>query len=382
MGFNTRRLLAAPLLVLAAGGGLLVAAPAEAAGVAATVDVNSAPLKMRQSPTLASAVVGTLADNQKVTLACAVTGPSVRGPVRTTTQWDRLVNGAYVTHAYIRTGRTVPKCATTSPQAAPAKAKPKPKPATVTYKIGTVRSADGSVNVRTAPSTTAPVKRSLGNGATVQGVCGVVGTQVSGTVRTTTQWNRLTDGGYISHAYVVTPTLTLCPGASLTPPNTTPPITPEQFLAASVAGAQQGWREFGVPASVTIGQAILESGWGRSGLSTTDRNYFGIKCQSGKYGTLASGCHDYVTTECTAAGTCFSTTATFRTYATMGHSFRDHGNFLRVNSRYKPAFAYTKDANKFIWTVWKAGYATDPNYYTKITTLMASYNLYQYDTWK
>ena len=51
----------------------------------------------------------------------------------------------------------------------------------------------------------------------------------------------------------------------------------------------------------------------------------------------------------------------------MAHSIRDHGNFLQVNSRYKPAFAYTRDANKFIWAVWKAGYATDPNYYTKVT---------------
>ena len=66
----------------------------------------------------------------------------------------------------------------------------------------------------------------------------------------------------------------------------------------------------------------------------------------------------------------------------MGHSFRDHGNFLRVNSRYKPAFQHSKDANKFIWAVWKAGYATDPNYYTKVTGIMAANKLYQYDTWK
>ena len=100
------------------------------------------------------------------------------------------------------------------------------------------------------------------------------------------------------------------------------------------------------------------------------------------YGTLANGCYTYRTNECTKAGNCFATTGSFRTYATMAHSFRDHGNFLRVNSRYKPAFVYTKDANKFIWTVWKAGYATDPNYFTKVTGLMATYNLYQYDTWK
>jgi flagellar protein FlgJ len=205
---------------------------------------------------------------------------------------------------------------------------------------------------------------------------------VAGTVRSTTQWNRLSDGSYISHAYVVTPTLHLCPGSSTATPVTTPSITPSQFIAAAVPGAQRGWREYGVPASVTIAQAILESGWGRSSLSATDKNYFGIKCQNGAYGTLASGCHVYHTTECDKAGKCFATTASFRTYASMTNSFRDHGNFLRVNSRYKPAFAYTKDANKFIWTVWKAGYATDPNYYTKITTLMAQYKLYQYDIWK
>jgi len=264
---------------------------------------------------------------------------------------------------------------------AAAQARAKPAPTTVKYKIGTVHSADGKVNIRTGPSTSAPVKRTVTDGAKVFGVCGVVGTLVTGTVRTTTQWDRLTDGTYISHAYVVTPTLHLCPGASA-PPSASPEITPEQFLAAAVPGAQQGWREYGVPASVTIAQAILESGWGRSSLSATDRNYFGIKCQNGQYGTLASGCHVYRTTECAKDGTCFATAASFRTYATMARSFRDHGNFLRVNSRYKPAFAYTKDANKFIWQVWKAGYATDPNYYTKITSLMAKNNLYQYDVWK
>jgi flagellum-specific peptidoglycan hydrolase FlgJ len=248
-----------------------------------------------------------------------------------------------------------------------------------TYKVGTVRSADGKVNIRTAPSTSAPVKRTVLNGAKVNGVCGVVGSLVTGTVRSTTQWNRLSDGTYISHAYVVTPTLHICPGTSA---KAVVPLTTAQFLAAAAPGAQQGWREFGVPASVTMAQAILESGWGRSGLSTADKNYFGIKCQNGAFGKIANGCHVYTTQECTKAGTCFTTTGAFRTYASMAHSFRDHGSFLRVNSRYKPAFAYTKDANKFIWQVWKAGYATDPNYYTKVTALMTSYDLYRYDTWK
>jgi len=370
-----RRLLAGPLLVLAvAAGPMVVPGAAYAAGILATVDVRST-LKVRSAPSLAAGAVGSLSPGQNVTVVCGVAGQSVRGSVRTTDLWDRLSTGGYITHAYVRTTGQIPRCSAAAAKAQAVAVRTK------TYQVGTVRSADGKVNIRTAPSTSAPVKRVVADGAKVQGVCGVVGAMVNGTVRSTTQWNRLADGTYISHAYVVTPTLHLCPGAPATPV-TTPTVTPEQFLKAAVPGAQRGWRDFGVPASVTIAQAILESGWGRSGLASVDRNYFGIKCQDGRYGTLANGCHVYRTNECTKAGTCFATTGSFRTYPTMGHSFRDHGNFLRVNSRYRPAFAYTKDANKFIWHVWKAGYATDPNYYTKITALMASYQLYQYDVWK
>ncbi|WP_030443013.1 sporangiospore maturation cell wall hydrolase GsmA [Actinoplanes subtropicus] len=370
MGFRTRRLLVVPMMALTAGAGLVVASsPAQAAGVTGTVEVSGT-LMTRSGPALSSRVTGSLRDGQRITAVCRAAGQTVRGSIRTTGQWDRLGSGAYVSDAYVRMSGTLPPCATTTSPAAE-----------VTYKIGTVRSADGTVNIRTGPGTSYPVKRAVLTGATVQGVCGVVGQLVKGTVRSTTQWNRLSDGGYISHAYVVTPTLHLCPGASLTPV-TGPAPTPDQFLKAAVPGAQRGWREYGVPASVTIAQAILESGWGRSSLSVTDSNYFGIKCQNGRYGDLAQGCHVYNTSECDKTGKCFATTASFRIYATMANSFRDHGNFLRVNSRYKPAFGYTRDANKFIWQVWKAGYATDPNYYTKITTLMASYNLYQYDVWK
>jgi flagellar protein FlgJ len=342
----------------------------------------SGTLKTRSAPSLSSKIVGTVRDKQRITIQCGITGTTVRGKVRTTNQWDRLAVGKYISHAYVVTSRSIPRCATTSPQAVPVKVKPGVKPPVAkpaAYKIGTISSADGSVNVRTGPSTAAPVKNVVITGTKINLVCGTVGTFVAGTVRSTTQWDRTTMGTYVSHAYVIAPTLSLCPGG------TVPAIvsmTSAQFIAAAVPGAQLGWRQYGVPPSVTIAQAILESGWGRSSLSAVDRNYFGIKCFNNVYGTLANGCHVYRTTECTKAGTCFATTATFRTYASLAYSIRDHGNFLRVNSRYKPAFAYTKNANKFIWRVWKAGYATDPAYYTKITGVMAANNLYRYDTWK
>ena len=378
MLLTTRRSLAGTLLVAAVGAGLVIApAAANAAAVTAVVQAGGT-LKVRSAPSLAARIVGTVRNQQRITVRCAVAGTTVRGPVRTTNLWDRLSAGRYISHGYVKASSHIPRCAVASPQAVPVKPKPA---ATVSYKVGTIRSTDGNVNLRGGPSTAAAVTGTVANGARVNLVCGVVGDHVVGTVRATTQWDRTTSGAYVSHAYVVAPTLSLCKGTT-TAPTSSATLTTAQFIAAAVPGAQRGWREYGVPPSVTIAQAILESGWGRSGLAAVDKNYFGIKCFNGVYGKLANGCHVYKTTECTKAGSCFATTATFRTYASMANSFRDHGNFLRVNSRYKPAFAYTKSSNKFIWAVWKAGYATDPNYYTKITGIMASNKLYQYDTWK
>ena len=380
MSYRTRRLVAGPLLVAAMSAGLAVApAAANAAAVTATISVGGT-LKVRAAPSLAAKIVGSVRDKQKVSIVCSVVGLTVRGKVRTTNLWDRLGTGRYISHGYVQTTRAIARCATTTPQAVPVKAKPG-TPATPAAKFvaGTVRSTDGNVNLRGGPSTTALRRGAIPSGMKLNLACAVAGVTVAGTVRTTTQWDRLADGRYISHAYVVAAAaVPLCAG-TITKPVSMPVQTHDQFIAAAVQGAQRGWREYGVPASVTIAQAILESGWGRSGLASVDKNYFGIKCQTGRYGTLANGCHLYATQECTKAGVCFDTAATFRTYAAMADSFRDHGNFLRVNSRYQAAFAYTRFANQFIWTVWKAGYATDPNYYTKITTLMAQQNLYQYD---
>ncbi|GAB1691295.1 sporangiospore maturation cell wall hydrolase GsmA [Krasilnikovia sp. M28-CT-15] len=374
---TARRLFTAPALAVVIGAGLLVAPEAAlAASVPATVDVVGT-LRIRSAPSLAAPIVGAVNDEQRVTVECATRGTAVRGSQRTTDVWDRLGAGRYISHAYVRPQGAIPSCAAVPVQTQPATARPA---AVRKYIVGRVRSSDGRINVRAGTSLTAPVKGTLANGARVSLVCGVVGARVKGTVRTTTQWNRLSNGYYISHAYVVTPTLHLCPGAPR--PVLSPAVTPEQFIARSVAGAQRGWRDYGVPPSVTIAQAILESGWGRSDLSVNDGNFFGIKCFNGYHGPLAFGCHTYKTQECTKAGKCFDTTASFRRYASPGMSFRDHGYFLRANRRYRPAFAYTRSANRFIWGVWKAGYATDPNYYTKITGIMAKWGLYRYDTWK
>ncbi|WP_433604936.1 sporangiospore maturation cell wall hydrolase GsmA [Dactylosporangium sp. CA-139114] len=151
----------------------------------------------------------------------------------------------------------------------------------------------------------------------------------------------------------------------------------EEFIAASVPGAQQSQREHGVPSSVTLAQAILESGWGKSALSTVDKNFFGMKCNG--QGSYAIGCVSHNTSECTTAGQCFPTTASFRKYGSAADSFRDHGATLASLSRYAVAFQFKNDPNRFVAEMHKAGYATDPQYTVKLTGVMAKYDLYQYD---
>ena len=147
------------------------------------------------------------------------------------------------------------------------------------------------------------------------------------------------------------------------------------FIGRCVEPARETQRMYGVPASVTIAQAILESGWGGSELATRANNYFGIKCAA-----VASphqiGCIDKATWE-HLNGNDVTVTASFRRYASMRDSFLDHGLFL-TKPRYAAAFkAATPD--EFAHEIWQAGYATDPQYPAKLVRLMDQYELRQYD---
>ncbi|MEV1289845.1 sporangiospore maturation cell wall hydrolase GsmA [Micromonospora sp. NPDC049679] len=351
-------------------GTVVAPSPAQAA-VGGTIKVSGS-LNVRSAATTSSKVVGKLRNKARISIDCQVVGQSVKGDVRRTTLWNRLTNGRYVSHAYVVSG-AIRRC----PPPPKPKPKPKPAPAPAPSPAGTnakIKVA-GSVNVRSGPSTASNVVGTFADNAPIKVSCQIEGDYIKGDVRGSSMWDRLSDGRFVSHAYVVSGSFAVCADAPA------PTMTNAQFIAASVPGAQRGWREFGVPASVTIGQAILESGWGRSKLSANDRNYFGIKC-FGTPGPIAAGCRTYRTTECDKAGKCFTTSATFRTYSSMTDSYRDHGSFLKANSRYAASFNVNRDANKFIYSIWKAGYATDPAYYTKMTGIMKTYNLYQYDIWR
>ncbi|MFI5911235.1 sporangiospore maturation cell wall hydrolase GsmA [Dactylosporangium sp. NPDC051541] len=249
----------------------------------------------------------------------------------------------------------------------------------------------GSLAARTGAANWFGQTRTIRNKQKVTVTCKVSGQYLRGNVRKTAQWDRTAIGDYISHAYVSgNPKLPVCAPPAAPAPVTPAPVaavpmgptgtmTNEQFLAASIPAAQQSQRDTKVPTSVTLAQAILESGWGRSSLSASDNNFFGMKCFNNAPGSYAAGCKSYSTQECNAAGTCTTTVATFRTYRASVDSFRDHGANLKSLSRYAAAFNYTGNPNQFIAEIHKGGYATDPQYTTKVVALMTKYNLYRYD---
>jgi len=136
--------------------------------------------------------------------------------------------------------------------------------------------------------------------------------------------------------------------------------------------------QYTIPASVTIAQAILESGWGRSTLTRFDHNYFGMKC-FGDPGPIAIGCRDYATHECNSSG-CFPTTASFRAYVDATQSYADHGRLLGTVARYHAALQYVHDPDRYALALQQAGYATSPTYAANLISLMRRYDLYRYDT--
>jgi hypothetical protein len=162
------------------------------------------------------------------------------------------------------------------------------------------------------------------------------------------------------------------------------PIDPSkaQFLQSAIPAAQASQAETGVPASVTLAQAILESDWGRRHIGEAN-NYFGIKARpqpdgSFNHGSIAIG-HLLAPTKEWDGSQMITVNAPFRRYHTMTDSFRDHGLLLKNNARYSQAFRHTNDPNEFAQQIHKAGYATDPGYADKLIGIMRAFDLYQYD---
>jgi flagellum-specific peptidoglycan hydrolase FlgJ len=149
----------------------------------------------------------------------------------------------------------------------------------------------------------------------------------------------------------------------------------ERFIASIGEAAVASQDRTGVPASVTIAQAILETYWGSSRLAREANNYFGIKAQTrqGSAGTVWFDVWEVI------GGRNVVRSEPFRAYNSIAESFVDHGRFFVENGRYAGAMAARDDAKQFAREVNRAGYATDPAYASKLIALMDRYNLYRFD---
>ena len=146
----------------------------------------------------------------------------------------------------------------------------------------------------------------------------------------------------------------------------------QQFIQSVAPGAINGWKKYGVLPSITVAQAILESGWGQSSLSTQAHNLFGIK---GSY----NGHSVTMRTREVYGGRSVYVNANFRAYSNNSESVEDHGNFLYVNSRYHNLLGDTNYAS-VARKLRADGYATDPNYANSLIRLVETYNLNQLDS--
>lgn len=149
------------------------------------------------------------------------------------------------------------------------------------------------------------------------------------------------------------------------------------YIDAYVEIAVSEMNRTGIPASIKLAQAILESNAGKSEMALTANNHFGIKCGKQWMGASYYKVDDDKDHRGKLIESCF------RVYKDAGESFIAHSNFLQNNgkpSRYSFLFEYkTTDYKKWAKGLRKAGYATDPHYPQKLINLIEKYELYRYD---
>lgn len=143
-----------------------------------------------------------------------------------------------------------------------------------------------------------------------------------------------------------------------------------RFLAEIVPAVLPAARDWHVPPSITLAQAILESGWGRSKLSAHHHNLFGVKAgASDKRVRMASREHKW--------GRLRASRETFRTYEDKGESIAHHARLLGEDRRYAHARPLWTDGPAFLAAI-APRYASSPRYVAKVSQIV---DLYELDRW-
>lgn len=147
----------------------------------------------------------------------------------------------------------------------------------------------------------------------------------------------------------------------------------QKFIEKVASGAIKSRGKYGILPSITIAQAILESGWGKSGLTGKANNLFGAKAFSSWTGPYV----EMLTKEYTSSGSAYYVLAKFRAYNTWDDSIDDHSKIL-MQDNFSGVRA-AKDYKEAAYALKEGGYATDPDYPKLIISFIESYNLNQYD---
>ncbi len=137
------------------------------------------------------------------------------------------------------------------------------------------------------------------------------------------------------------------------------------------AAAQRVEQASGIPSAFMLGQAGHETGWGRSEINMADgspsHNLFGIKATGGWTGKVAE-----ITTTEYINGAAQKVVARFRAYDSYEDSMRDYARLITQSPRYAQASQQTDSAQAYATGLQKAGYATDPNYASKLSRAINS----------
>ena len=143
--------------------------------------------------------------------------------------------------------------------------------------------------------------------------------------------------------------------------------TREEYIDRYKAIAVSHMERYGIPASITMAQGILESDCGNSALAARSNNHFGIKCKRDWTGERVYHDDD-------ARGECF------RSYSSVEESYRDHAEFLDTQPRYDSLFAYSStDYKSWARGLKAAGYATAPDYAQRPVRIIEESRLYLLD---
>lgn len=145
----------------------------------------------------------------------------------------------------------------------------------------------------------------------------------------------------------------------------------QDFVRKLMPHAEQASTATGVPAHLMVGQAALESGWGRREIKMADgtnsHNLFGVKAGSGWNGKVA----EVMTTEY-HNGVANKQVEKFRAYDSYADAFKDYAHTLSSNPRYAEVLQQGDSAQGFAHALQQAGYATDPRYEDKLNKVIKS----------